>query len=1194
MQRWKKYTMISVASILALMLLSMLIVPWQLKVQSRKWFAANTTRQLSIEKAFFNPFTLSLEINGLKLTEQSSEQPFVSFDRLLLSISARSLIDLALILDRIELDKPYVNIVLLGKQEFNFSDFTRLGKQQPQTPPIKKEKPGRPFLFSLNNIVITGGHIDFRDQAAAQPSHHTITNLSLSVPFIGNVPYLADQYVQPQLHMLLNGSDISAAGQLKPFKKTLETSVSLALSDIDLPFYAYNSPIPLPLEVESGILNTQLDLKYSITSSGKTRILLGGELSLRDIDLRQLNNDELFRMPSMTIDLDWADLMQLDFNLASIDISEPEFFIQRDKQGKWNFEQLFPRKTDTQKPETASADTSATALPLLHLARLCVVDGKIHFRDQLPTATVVEELHGINLTLNDLSTVYNDKTGLTFSCADDRHLTTEVNGELGINPPSAAVDLVVNGVGLKPYYPYLTDFLRTPLSGKLDLASHINYMDDGNIQLQDASLALHKFHAPFIKKDKFNLNELTLTGGSFDLHQRQATVEALTLNGGDIRASRLADGSLSPLALLKKQPRKKQTGEKTPEFAVTLKQFDLHNFALHFTDASQDKKPRLEIKQLAVAMKDICWPQSRQSPFNITAKVGKRGKIALSGKVAHTPLRLSARAKIKALQLSDYNDFLPGDVKTSLKDGKLYCDMAVRLKEQGNGPQGQNNLRGSFGGKVTVNDFALRDPIENGDLINWQSLNLDGIKGEIVPFKLGIKKVALSKYMAKIKIDPQGRINLANLREAEPQAEETAASEKPAEANNVAKNKATSSEPATDIRIDDITLQGGTVSFTDRSMPTAFNATMYKLGGRITGMSSDENMQADVDLRGELENHSPLTITGKLNPLSRETFADLTIKFKDIDLAPMTPYSGTYLGYVIDRGKLYLDLNYHIEHGLIKAENKVMIDQFNFGDSVASDKATSLPVGLAIALLKDSNDEINLDIPVSGDLNDPDFSIAGTILTILKNLLVKAATSPFALLGSMLGEGGEDFTNLPFDSGIARLNDHQRSTLAKLADMLKKRPALILEISAFVDRDNDPEAYRKDQLMQQMIDAKWHDLKQEGKAEQSRDLVSISKEEYPKYLLTVYKKAEFPRPRNFIGMLKKLPPAEMKKLLLSHIRADDDVMHNLANKRAQMVRDALIDGDEALKPQIFLKTVDIYQPAEKGASSRVEFNITAK
>ncbi|SHJ06336.1 protein of unknown function [Malonomonas rubra DSM 5091] len=1206
MPRWKKYLLIVAASILGLLLLSMLIVPWQIKVQGSKWFAENTTRILTIEKAFFNPFALTVEVKGVTLTEQQSEKTFVSLDRLMVSASSRSLLDFALILDRIELDAPYANIELLGKQEFNFSDFTRLGGDQPPADPEPQKDAGE-FHFSFNNIIINGGSLDFTDHTSPKKSQHQVRELALAVPFVGNVSYLTDEYVEPQLRLLLNGSLIDATGQLKPFHESLETSLSLSLNDIDLAFYAFHSPVPLPVEVESGSLDTQIDLTYRVSSTAQPKVLLSGEMALSDIDIRQNDGSELFRMPTLILDLDWADLMQQDFNLLSLDIYEPELFVSRTSDGLWNFQQLMPSATEAveEQPVVEEETTQKSALPLVKVEQVALFDGKVYFNDQLPPGGIVEELHGINLLLTDLSTIYDQKTGIDFRLATAREVTTSVKGDVGINPPTATLDMVVNGVPFAPYNPYLVDFLTAPVQGSLNLAGSINYDVNGNVRLQHGQLALHQLEVPFIDDDGFRLQDLLLTGVTFDLQQEQVGAASVQLSGGDLRASRLADGSLSPHKLLTLQAEEEPVveeveeevveiaedalvGEQTEDgFAVTVGKFDLSDFNLKFTDASLSKKPQLEVKQLTVSLADLVYPESADSPFSISARLGEKGKIDLNGKVAHSPLRLQAQTQVNALALADFNGFIPDNVNVSLRDGKLFTNLAVKLTEQ---PEA---MTGSFAGKISLDNFNLRDPLGEGELLAWESLNVAGIKGEISPFKLLIEEVALSKYLAKILIDQNGQINLANVTAAEEQGtEETeppeTATAAESEAEEVVASVDEDSAPPADIRVDALTLQGGTVSFTDRSLPNTFSATMYKLGGRVTGMASDENMQADVDLRGELENHSPLTISGKLNPLSKDLFADLTIKFKDIDLAPMTPYSGTYLGKVIDKGKLYLDLSYHIEHQKIKADNKIMIDQFTFGDSVESDKATSLPVGLAIALLKDSNDEIHLDVPISGDLNDPSFSIMGTVFTVLKNLVVKAATAPFSLLAGMLGGGDEDFTNLTFASGIARLDERQLVTLDKLAGMLEKRPSLILELSAFADQQKDPEAFRKDQLNQQMLAVKRQELAD------APEPLAISAEEYPDYLLKVYKAAEFPRPRNFVGLLKSLPDEEMEKLLLANIRADDEVLKGLAQERAQVVRDALVNKHEELKPRIFLKTVDPFLAPEKGSASRVEFSIKTK
>ena len=206
-----------------------------------------------------------------------------------------------------------------------------------------------------------------------------------------------------------------------------------------------------------------------------------------------------------------------------------------------------------------------------------------------------------------------------------------------------------------------------------------------------------------------------------------------------------------------------------------------------------------------------------------------------------------------------------------------------------------------------------------------------------------------------------------------------------------------------------MTLQGGAVNFSDKYIKPNYSASLVEVGGRVSGLSSEESRLADVDLRGKLENSAPLEIVGKINPLAKDLFLDLKVDFRDMDLSTLSSYSGRYAGYGIQKGKLTLNLKYHIEKGKLDSENKVFLDQFTFGDPVDSPDATKLPVRLAVALLKDRSGEIHLDLPVTGSIDDPKFSVWGVVWQIVKNLLVKAATSPFALLGAIFGGGGRSF-----------------------------------------------------------------------------------------------------------------------------------------------------------------------------------------
>ncbi|HEY6839146.1 MAG TPA: DUF748 domain-containing protein, partial [Geobacteraceae bacterium] len=431
-------------------------------------------------------------------------------------------------------------------------------------------------------------------------------------------------------------------------------------------------------------------------------------------------------------------------------------------------------------------------------------------------------------------------------------------------------------------------------------------------------------------------------------------------------------------------------------------------------------------------------------------------------------------------------------------------------------------------------------------------------------------------------------------------ASQPATPQPPAPAKPVAPAKPAAPAPPAakgTVRIDTVTLQDGTIAFVDRHTKPEYASTMVNLGGRISGLSSAANQLADVDLRGNLENHSPLRITGRINPLRDDLFVDLKVSFTDIELSPFTPYAGTFLGYAVDKGKLYLDLKYHIENKKLESENKLFLDQFTFGKKVESERATSLPVRLGVALLKDRKGEIHLDLPVAGRTDDPEFSVWGVVLQMLKNLLVKAATAPLALLQSAFG-GKEDFSTVAFAYGSAHLSAAEQAKLRQLAQAVQDRPALKLEVTGFVDRERDPEGYRVEVLTRKMKNEKFLALVKEKKnvEGQTAEGVEISPQEQSTWLKAVYRKEKFPKPRNIIGLVKDIPDDEMRKLILTHTVVGPEELQTLARDRAVVVRNFLVTEGKLPPERIFEKKGDMFKaPAKEGErGSRVEFGVAVQ
>lgn len=307
---------------------------------------------------------------------------------------------------------------------------------------------------------------------------------------------------------------------------------------------------------------------------------------------------------------------------------------------------------------------------------------------------------------------------------------------------------------------------------------------------------------------------------------------------------------------------------------------------------------------------------------------------------------------------------------------------------------------------------------------------------------------------------------------------------------------------------------------------------------------------------------------------------DLKLGFKDIELSPMTPYAGKYVGYTIEKGKLSLDLKYLIDKRNLDSQNDVFLDQLTFGDKVESPDAVKLPVKLAIALLKNREGEIDLHLPVAGHMDDPEFRVGSIVLKMVMNLLVKAATSPFALLGAVFG-GGEELSVVEFEYGRFDIQTESQKKLDTLVKALYDRPSLKLDIEGHVDIEKDKEGLRQYFFDKKLKAQRLKEMVKKGLPAIPVDDVAIDSDEYEKYLKKAYKAEKFKKPKNIVGLAKKLPAPEMEKLILDHIEVKDDDLRLLAIERAQRVKDHILKSGTIEAERIFLVEPKSLAPEKK-------------
>lgn len=673
-----------------------------------------------------------------------------------------------------------------------------------------------------------------------------------------------------------------------------------------------------------------------------------------------------------------------------------------------------------------------------------------------------------------------------------------------------------------------------------------------------------------------------------DLAGQQVDVGEIASNGMRLKMARGKDGAidwLTPpqLKAAKAASRPEASGQRP--WQANIGKVAVGDLAVRFEDTSNASPAVQVIDKLTLTAEGLSTRPGQAGKLDLAARINDKGSLKVGGSLQLTPLKAQLQVDSMAVPLLPLQPYFTEYLNIALTRGQVSSSGEVSAET------GSNGLAAGYKGSVTLGDLLTVDKVNNADLLRWKSLHLGGIDFRLDPLSLNIGEIALADFYSRLIIGPSGKLNLAELvrQPAAPAAPAApSGTEKAPETPADAAGKAPGKAPPP-ITIGKITVQGGTLNFSDFFVKPNYTVNVTKVGGRISKLSSTSATPADMELRGTYANSAPVNIVAKLNPLAARAYLDLKADVSNVDLVPFSPYSGKYAGYNIEKGKLTLNVAYKLENGQLNAENRLFLDQLTFGEKVDSPTATSLPVNLAISLLKNNRGEIDLNLPISGSLDDPQFSVGGLVIKVIVNLFVKAVTSPFALLGSMFGSG-EELSSVDFAPGYAAFSEATQKKLETLAKALREREKLEIEITGRADPDIDLEGLKRAAVSRAVRAEKRKELTSKSKESGSLDSIEVGDSEYADYLRKAYRDAKFPKPRNLVGMQKELPVEEMEKLMLTNQPATPDDVRQLAMRRAEVVQVWLIEQGKVPPERIFLSPPKVGADA-KAQATRVDFSL---
>ena len=827
-----------------------------------------------------------------------------------------------------------------------------------------------------------------------------------------------------------------------------------------------------------------------------------------------------------------------------------------------------------------------------------LIEGKARPFAQNRQATFELELNGIDLTRVDeyspipvgiklVSGLFDAKLLLTF---------TQIPGEpanLVLTGHTALRKLEVENRA--------TEMPFTAKLGQLDVElTEVNLNgakpSQGGLTLTEAAVVRTGDTEPALRLPQLRVNEVAV-----DTRRQSLAIGSVVLERFNASARRESDGRLDlaklfsatheeePLAKgaanrTERTERTEQSGASKP-WTAKLGSLNIIAAALRFEDATLPNVAPMIADPFDLIVSEIDFGGAKPLKLELKAEINDGGHLQTNGLLGWAPLMADLAVDAKDINLVPLQGWAGDRLNALLTRGEFSFQGSVKAEGvDGSAP------------KVIVNgDSRLThlnglDKSDMSDLMRWRSLDISRMEFSSEPLRVNIESVALADFFAHVTLTPEGQLNLKRLFRQDNAELPPAPSETKSSASSSQSDMARTpvSAKARPVQIGRITLQGGNVNFHDQFIKPNYRARLTGLAGRVGPL--DPRKPGEIDIRGAVDKTAPLKIVGTMATFGSELFLDIKATAKGIDMPTFSPYSGKYVGYTIEKGKLSVDIHYHIEKGELRAENNVFLDQLTLGEKIESPDALSIPVALALAVLKNSAGEIDVHLPISGSINDPQFSLGGVIVNAIINLLTKAVTAPFTVLGSLFG--GEELSEIGFAPGDATITAEAENRLKTLSKALIDRSSLELEITGRADPSHDPEALKHRMLERKVKIQKLEEQVKKGQATGDIDEIELSPDEYPKYLTLAYKEAKFAKPKNLVGLTKSLPVPEMEQLLLANINADDNEMRELAEQRAGAALNWLVEHGGIPSERIFVLEPKVeVEPDAKKFGGKVEFSL---
>ena len=1073
MDKKKKIALITGICVVSLLLIYTLLgffgLPYAIKNIAPKYLK-DYNATLFVGDAKFNPFTFELNATNAELNTTS---PLFSTKQIDLKLKPFSIFKKLVEIDIFRLDEPKVKIARDKKANFNFSNFISDDNA------TSEDNSTSSINFALNNAKIIKGSFSYSDQNLTKPFNVSFDDINYELSALNTKKNSAGSHIFDSNSSLAHKIDLNGDIKLNPLKIDGNVSIKdFSIKPVAISFIDNDT-----LNLKNAIIN--LKINYALNADeNATRInLKDGFLNVKGLSLdegaNELSLGEL-DLPKFDLDSKIADKTEATLNLSAINLNDISFKNAITASVKsLNLSDISLLANLNEKSEL-----NATA----KLKSIGVNALKIDEADR--NLANLKDINASNLNLN----LANNKTALTL----------EKIALNGINAPlSKSANANVASAGVTN-----TNFT---MDGNKSLAS-LDELNVKNIELKAKNKEIASVADAGVKSVSFDLLKMALNIASVDVNKPKFTSE---LNDNGLSAvNELGFGEQSTKAtktakhtkkVEKKAENKSASKSKENEFKFDVKNISVNNADIALTHLFEGEKIAHKFDNLFVKVANLSSDFSKPFDAKVAMKSSQKLNLDVDSKIKIEPLDVSAKIKLNDTNLPKYFAYAKPFLEADLASGQLESSAEISYAK---------DIKADA--KVSIKDIRLNGK-KTEKLIAFKSLDLEKIS--FAKNDLAISGVSLNSPFIKAHLSKERKFNLSQIVKEDKNKAKT-------EAKPESKKAASKKDDELKFSVKNFSLKNGEVDFSDASLFMPFATTISKLNGKLTDI--DKKRPSSGEFQGVVGKNGFAQITAKLFPFELKQNTDIKLDFKDIDLVNVTPYSGQFVGYKIKKGKLNLNLNYSVADSKLNGSNFINFDSLTLGEKVDSKDAVNLPLSLAISILSDQNNQINIDLPVEGNLDDPDFKYGGVIWAAVKKLFADITLAPFRFLGNALGLGNKDLSSIDFLAGSSELISSEAPKIADFIKLTGSKPKMKLSITPTYSKLD--ESFYKNKKLDQKIN--------QIIASSGKDYIAVLNELVPN--------------------LKDRNEKALREEALKGIEVDKEKLIELANERANAVKEALI------------------------------------